>query len=115
MKTFKQFLNEASIYADEFSKCIFKKKLKEDEFKSCLTALIGLLDLNSKTKKYFQVNTYNEQYWKGPVNAILKLVPNLKLENLETLAGYKYNKHKDKYGVSFELNDKEVIIDATLD
>jgi len=115
MKTYEQFLNEASIYADEFSKYIFKKKLKEDEFKYCLTALLGLLDLSPKGKKYFQINTYNEQYWKGPVNVILKLVPNLKLENLETLANYEYNKHRDKYGVSFELNDKEVIIDATLD
>jgi hypothetical protein len=115
MKTFEEFLNEGNRYVDEFSKYIFKKKLKEDEFTACLTALIDLLDINPNTKKYFEVNTYSEQYWKGPVNVILKLVPNLKIENLEALANYKYNEQRDKYGASFELNGKEAIIDATFD
>jgi hypothetical protein len=115
MKTFEQFVNEAKVSADEFSKYIFKKSLKEDEFTSCISALITLLNSNPKTKKYFEVNTPNEQYWKGPVDVVLKLVPGLKIGNLETLASYKYNEQRDKYGVSFELNGKEVVIDATLD
>jgi hypothetical protein len=115
MKMSKRSFDEVKVSIDEFSKYIFKKNLRGDKFVYCLLALIDLLNLNPEAKKYFEVNNPIEQYWKGPVNIILKLVPNLKLENLETLASYKYNKHKDKYGISFKLNDKEAIIDATLD